>query len=53
MVQHWVIALSAISKYFSMKKFYDFSYKNSVTLLPPLACQGVFKVWNSGHQITE
>lgn len=39
MVKDWVIGLLAI--------------EISLTLLPPLACQGVFKVWNSRHQITE
>lgn len=39
MVKDWVIGLLAI--------------EISLTLLPPLACQGVFKVWNSRYQITE
>lgn len=39
MVKDWVIGLLAI--------------EISLSLLPPLACQGVFKVWNSRHQITE
>lgn len=48
MEQDWDIGILAIHIFFMMK-CYDFSSNISLTVLPPLACQGVFKVWNSGH----
>lgn len=49
MEQDWNIGLSAIHIFIFMRKCYGFSSDISLTVLPPLACQGVFKVWNSGH----
>lgn len=49
MEQDWDIGISAIHIFFFHEEMLRISSDISLTVLPPLACQGVFKVWNSGH----